>query len=313
MQVRQIIKSGTFIAAIFALCQLNAQTDSTEQNPPADSSQIPVEEIQISDEIAAVEKTNFGSGFNIPDNWGIGLRIVNGHSTFTLPKKKLEFFIQHRFGFLSGGKEEFYGLDESNIRLGFDYGLLPKLTLGISRSNMGKMFNGYVKWGLTTQGDKSPVSATWFSDMSVSAAHPPAGLDPWYPSHRYKYTHQLMVSRVFGKQRLMLQVAPTLVHRNLVDSLGEPNDLALLSASLRLRLSRRLSITGEYNYIFNHDMRSQLQAAAGAGLEIYTGGHVFQLVFTNVSALNESQYMTMNNGDISRGDLRFGFNIVRRF
>jgi Membrane bound beta barrel domain (DUF5777) len=245
--------------------------------------------------------------------WGVGLRIVNGHSTQTLKKKKLEFFIQHRFGLLNGGKDAFFGLDESNIRLGFDYGVFDNLTLGIARSSMGKIFDGYAKFSLIKQSDLSQVSAVWFSNMAISAEHPSLQLQPFYPSHRYKYTHQLMVSHVFGDNRLMLQVTPTLVHRNLVDSLSEPNDLAMLGGSMRWRLTQRLSLTGEYQFVFNHDMRQQLQPCAGAGIEIYTGGHVFQMVFTNAAALNESQYLSMDNGNLGKGEIRFGFNIVRRF
>lgn len=252
-------------------------------------------------------------GFHVTENWGIGLRIVNGHSTFTVPKKKLDFYIQHRFGYLNQGKNGFFGLDESNIRLGFEYGVFNNLTVGIARSSMGKMYSGYGKWAFVKQSKEHPVSVTWFSEMDISAAHPANDLDPFYPSHRYKYTHQLIVAHVFGNQRLMVQVSPTLVHRNLVDSLPEPNDLALIAGALRFRINSKISLTGEYSYIVNHHMRKYLTPCAGAGIEFYTGGHVFQLVFTNAAALTESQYMGMDNGKISKGQIRFGFNIVRRF
>lgn len=248
-----------------------------------------------------------------PNHWGIGLRIVNGHSTYTIPKHKLDFYIQHRFGYMDKGSKNFFGLDESNIRLGFEYGVFNRLTLGISRSNIGKMFSGYAKWNLVKQNKEYPVSATFFSDMDISGEHKDPTLVPFYPSHRYRYTNQLILSHVFGKQRLMLQVSPTIVHRNLIDSLQEPNDLALLAMAFRIRINRTVSITGEYNYLVNHHMRTNLTGCLGAGIELYTAGHVFQLVFTNASALTESQYMTANNGSILGRQIRFGFNIVRRF
>lgn len=248
-----------------------------------------------------------------PKHWGIGLRIVNGHSTYTIPKGKLDFYIQHRFGYMDQGTKNFFGLDESNIRLGFEYGLFQSVTVGVSRSNMGKMFSGYAKWNLVKQGKENPVSATVFSDMDISGEHKDPALVPFYPSHRYRYTHQLIVSRVFGKQRFMIQAAPTIVHRNLVDSFQEPNDLALLAMAFRYRINRTVSLTGEYSYLINHNMRTNLIGCLGAGIELYTSGHVFQLVFTNAAALTESQYMTANNGSILGRQIRFGFNIVRRF
>lgn len=247
------------------------------------------------------------------DNWGIGMRIVNGQGTAVVAKQKLEFYIQHRFGYLNQGKSGFYGFDESNIRLGFDYGVTKRITLGVSRANLGKMFNGYFKWNFVTQNQENPVSVTWYSDMAISAAHKDPTLVPFFATHRFKYTHQLLISKVFGPQRFMLQLAPTLVHRNLVDSLSEPNDMALIQAAGRLRLTKKISLTGEYNFIFNHQLRTHLRACIGGGIEFYTAGHVFQIVLTNAMAMTESQFLTMDNGKIEKGQLRVGFNIVRRF
>jgi Membrane bound beta barrel domain (DUF5777) len=305
--VRQIINLTLVLIATFSQA-IHAQTDSVKIETPTEVLDTSVANLELD----TADKASIWDP-ELPNRWGIGLRIINGHSIYTLPKGKLEFCIQHRFGLLNQGKGTFYGLDESNIRLGFDYGLFDNLTIGIARTSMGKMFNGYGKLTLTKQGPQSFISAAVYSDIAVSAVHKDPALDPWYFTHRLRYTNQLILSHIFGNQRLMVQLAPTVVHRNLVDSLAEPNDLVLLASSMRLRVTKKMSITGEYHYLFHNEMRKLLHPCVGAGIEIYTGGHVFQMVFTNASALMENQYMSQTNGNIANGDLRFGFNIVRRF
>lgn len=245
------------------------------------------------------------------DLWGIGLRIINGHSAQLLEKGRLEFCIQHRFGLLSSGYDGAWGFDQSNIRLGFDYGLHKNITLGVGRAGMGKTVNGFAKFGLADQRHGRPLSIAWLSDMAYVFEKNTTGLAPWYTSHRINYTHQLLLSRTLLYNRLMIQLAPTVVHRNLVDSIRDANDVPLMVGNFRLKLNRRLSLTGEYCYIVNQRLRGQVNASAGMGLEIWTGGHVFQITFTNANTLNESRFMTQQNGDIRKGDFRLGFNIVR--
>ena len=49
-----------------------------------------------------------------------GTRIINGHSVETLVGGELEMIIGHRFGRLNDGFYELFGLDQANIRIGFD-------------------------------------------------------------------------------------------------------------------------------------------------------------------------------------------------
>ncbi|MEK0421675.1 MAG: hypothetical protein RLZZ161_1526, partial [Bacteroidota bacterium] len=156
-------------------------------------------------------------------------RIINGHGTPTLDKKQLEFCIQHRFGLLSSGYEGAWGLDQSNIRIGLDYGLNRNITIGAGRSGMGKTSNGYIKWGIVKPDgtNQYKTSITWLSDMAYVFEKNTTGLTPYYNTHRINYTHQLLVSRnfFFGRHMFMLQVAPTIVHRNLVETAADANDV----------------------------------------------------------------------------------------
>lgn len=245
--------------------------------------------------------------------WNLGLRLVNGQTTQILPKKKLEFCIQHRFGPFSSGGYNWYGLDQSTIRLGFDYGLNNQLTVGIGRASFGKTVNGYAKWAMTTEAKGSFVNATLYSSMDINGSKVTSTITPYYFTHRLRFTNQLILSKSLLKHRLWLQVAPTIIHRNLTDSIKTPNDLPFMVLSTRVKINKLISLTAEYNYTFNHDFRKNNYPAMGAGIEFYTAGHVFQVTFSNTTALNESNYLLSDNGKIAKGNFGMGFNIVRRF
>jgi hypothetical protein len=49
------------------------------------------------------------------------------------------------------------------------------------------------------------------------------------------------------------------------------------------------------------------------GFDIETGGHVFQLHFTNSTGMTERAFITNTTGDWGNGDIHFGFNISRLF
>ncbi|MBS3915963.1 MAG: hypothetical protein KG003_15810 [Bacteroidetes bacterium] len=314
--MQKTIKNLFLPIIVFVTCTLGAQTDSTY----SDSIAITVPDTVIYPENAEIPIQNIAENQENNSNskssnnwWGNGLRIVNFQSTKVLEKGQLDFCIQHRFGYLSQGKSNFFGLDESNYRLGFDYGLINHLTIGVGRSNVGKILNGYFKWEIVKQNETVPFSVSLLEDLGVSLAHPPSGLEPYYWTHRLKYTSQLIIAHVFGDSRFMIQIAPTVVHRNFTDSATEPNDLLSLTSDLRFRITKGISITGEYGFLFPRDYRNQLRTAAGAGVEFYTARHVFQLLVSNAYYMNEANILTMQNGNISKGEIRFGFNVVRSF
>jgi len=244
-------------------------------------------------------------------------RIINGHGTPTLGKKELEFCIQHRFGLMSSGYEGAWGLDQSNIRIGLDYGLNHNITIGAGRSGMGKISNGYIKWGILKPDgtNQYKTAVTWLSDMAYVFEKNATGLNPYYNSHRINYTHQLIISRNFylGRHMFMIQLAPTLVHRNLVETAADANDVPLLVGNVRYRINDWVHLTGEFVQAFNNRLAQSSTPAAGVGLEFWTAGHAFQLTCSNANALNEFRYMTGDNGRFGNGDIRLGFNIVRRW
>lgn len=242
-----------------------------------------------------------------------GTRLINGHSIETRPRGVLDVLISHRFGRLNTGGYQFFGLDESNVRLGVDYGVTDVLNVGFARNSFEKTFDGFIKYKLLRQHtDKMPVSALAFASGALTTLKTgdPDG-EPDFNS-RLTFSYQVIIARKFTPA-LSLQISPTLVHRNTVREPGEPNDIVALGGGGRIKLTQRLSLNAEYYHMLNAPSGAVMKNSVAVGFDIETGGHVFQLHFTNSRAMNEKGFITETTDDFFEGDIRFGFNISRTF
>ena len=241
----------------------------------------------------------------------MGTHVINGHSTKTKGKGALDFLIYHRFGPVNSGIEEFFGLDQANMRLGFEYGISDVFDLGIGRSTYEKTYDGYVKWKLIRQqqGGGSPFNMVLFSSIAIGTND--TGNDV-STSDRIGYTFEFLFSRKFGKN-FTLQLMPGVVHLNAVPTAMDNNDIYFTGIAFRYKLTPSLALTGEYYYRFNPIESVETFDAIGIGFDIETGGHVFQLHFTNARPTFEKGFITDTRDDFWNGDIRFGFNISRTF
>lgn len=244
-----------------------------------------------------------------------GTRIINGHSVETVAGGDLQFIISHRFGTLNSGAYNFFGLDESTIRLGLEYGLTDRIEIGVGRSSFEKTYDGFGKYRLLRQSSglrTMPVSMTAFTSVAARTLRSPDPTRDYVFSTRLSYTYQLLIARKFG-ERTSLQLSPTLVHHNLVEARQDQNDIYALGFGGRQKLSNRIALTGEYFYLLPGRMSDQVYNSLSAGLDIETGGHVFQLHVTNSKGMIEKFFVSETFGSWGRGDLYFGFNVVRNF
>ncbi|SNC75350.1 hypothetical protein SAMN06265337_2830 [Hymenobacter gelipurpurascens] len=244
-----------------------------------------------------------------------GTRVVNGHSVETPGAGTLIFLISHRFGTLNSGAYNFFGLDQATIRLGLEYGLTDRLTVGVGRSSLEKTFDGFLKYRALRQSTgraASPVSVTLLSATALtSLRYADEGFDHSFP-RRLTYTWQALVARKINSS-LSLQLSPTVVHRNLVDAEADDNDVYALGFAGRQKLTKRLAFTLEYYYRLPNSRASGLRDALAAGIDIETGGHVFQLHVTNSKGMIEPLFVPRTSGDFFKGDIYFGFNVARNF
>lgn len=244
-------------------------------------------------------------------------RIMNGHSIERMPSGQLDFRISHRFGKINSGPYEFFGLDQANIHFGLEYGITDWLMIGVGRGTYEKTVDGFAKFSILRQSSGArviPVSLTFFSSVALKTVK---WTDPErtnYFTSRLAYVSQILIARKIS-QGFSLQVTPSYVHRNLVATALDPNDLFAVGAGGRMKLTKRISFNAEYYYIINPGtyLTQQTYNPLSVGFDIETGGHVFQLIFTNSVAMIEKGFIGETTGDWLKGDIHFGFNISRVF
>ena len=248
-------------------------------------------------------------------------RVINSHSLENTAHGVLDFKINHRFGMLSSGGNEFFGLDQAEIRLGLDYGITDRLMIGIGRSGYLKTLDGFVKYKLLRQCDQgcgTPITLALVAGSSFTHAReadvPGSAPDrTFYYSHRFAYNLQMIVGRKFS-ETFSFQLMPGVVHRNLTALKEEPNDILNIGGAGRYKLTRRLALNAEYFYVLpDQGPRDAYQNSLSIGFDIETGGHVFQLHFTNSTGMFERAVITETTGDFFKGDIHYGFNISRVF
>ena len=242
-----------------------------------------------------------------------GSRLINGHTVQTRKEKELEFLISHRFGRINSGGYEFFGLDGANIRIGLEYGLTRYLTVGVGRNSYDKTYDGLLKIKALRQsaGVKAvPFSLVYFTSIAYKTLRDQEGFED--TSSKLAYTHQVLIARKFNPS-FSLQLMPTLVHRNKVEEVNGENDQFALGVGGRVKLSKRLSFNMEYYYRYDAPDNENLFNSLAIGFDIETGGHVFQLHFTNSRTMIERGFITETTGDFFGGDIHFGFNVSRVF
>jgi hypothetical protein len=242
-------------------------------------------------------------------------RIINGNSMEMLPTGVLDFRILHRFGEISGGGYELFGLDQASMRMGLDYGVTKNIMVGLGRSTFRKEVDGFVKYRLLWQskGKKNiPVSVLWASGININGLHEPVPNVETNFNRRLAYYHQLMVGRKFS-EKFSLQVSSVLLHRNITTGIVDPNNVFAIGLGGRWKFTKRVALTWDGYYTVNKFINRIENMPLSVGIDIETGGHVFQLHFSNSTGMNERAFLIDGNGDLSSGNIRFGFNISRWF
>lgn len=247
-------------------------------------------------------------------------RLINGQTIETVGKNQLNFWISHRFGAINSGFiDNFFGLDEARIRLGLEYGITSQLTVGIGRSSQEKMYDFYGKYKLLRQSNSMPITLTLYGSNAISTMATGSTLESgtvmkYYDNiERMTYTGQVLLARKFS-ERFSLQIMPTILHFNRAETSNTPNNMVALGVGGRMKLSKRLSISGEYYYAdFNRPANSNYHNSLALGFDIETGGHVFQFHLTNSRGMIERQFIAQTTKQWSDGGIFYGFNIARSF
>ncbi|HNK28750.1 MAG TPA: DUF5777 family beta-barrel protein [Ferruginibacter sp.] len=242
-------------------------------------------------------------------------RLINGHTVENVAAGVLDVKISHRFGKLNSGGYELFGLDNASMRMGLDYGITRYLMVGIGRSTFEKTYDAFFKLKLFRQSNgrrKMPFTISYVPTIALKTLkYEDPDRKNYYTSRLY-FSHQLLIGRKFS-EGTSLQLMPTYIHRNLVKYAAESNDLFAIGIGGRQKITRRVSINAEYYYQLPGYRLNGTSNSLSLGFDIETGGHVFQLHFTNSRGMNERTFISETTGLWEKGDIYFGFNISRVF
>ncbi|HCR77960.1 MAG TPA: hypothetical protein DIW37_16450 [Chryseobacterium sp.] len=238
------------------------------------------------------------------------LQIVTGQSTKLPAKNEWYIVVAHRFGDVSKGFKDFFGLDDASTKLGVIYGVTDGVSVSLSRETNLKTFEGGVKYRLVKQNENAPVDIVGYNVLAVNTDLSKDNYPHLQFGDRLSYLTQALISRRFS-DKFSLQLTPSYVHKNLYEPTIEDKNQFLAGLGGRYKISKRVSINAEYFVNFNN--HSFYKNPLSLGMDIETGGHVFQLLFTNSQLNSDIGYLTNAAGKWDKGQIFFGFNLYRVF
>lgn len=242
-----------------------------------------------------------------------GLKIVNFESTKLVGKKDFTFIVSHRFGSIENGINTFFGLDDAVTRLNFVFGISDGLNIGFSRSSFQKIYETSLKYRLLRQEKNGfPFTIVGFNALLINTSLDKDNLPQLEFKHRVGYTAQLLISRKMNTN-LSLELAPTFFHDNYVVVDEQDNSQFALGFGGRYKLGKRWSFNADYGWHLNRASSSPFKNPFSIGLDLETGGHVFQMHFTNAQPMNTNGFLGQGTGDWTDGTIFFGFNLSRTF
>ena len=242
-------------------------------------------------------------------------RVVYGQSVENPANGNLLFLVQHNFGAVNSGASEFFGLDKATIRLGFEYGINDRFSVGIGRSTWQKTIDGFVKAKIlrqSTGAQNTPVTVSYMGSMAVRTLKWEDQSRNNYLTNGLSFVHQLLIARKFSNA-FSFQLSPTIIHKNLVATTSDKNTSFACGFGGRYKLTQRTSVNAEYFYYPESQTSLKRNDVLSVGFDIETGGHVFQLHISNADAMFDRAFITETSGSWSKGDIYFGFNISRAF
>lgn len=274
-------------------------------------------------------------------------RVINAHSIETVKAKTIDVRISHRFGNIystrndNDGPDSFFGFDNvADVRLAAEYGITDDVMIGIGRSQMQNLIDGFVKWRFYTQttDNKRPLSLAFFGNIAINPSRkfviyanvkdslykpvPANNFEPVYgPTkqffHRLSYTAQLIIARKFSPS-VSIELLPTYVHRNFVRDPLDENAIFALGVAGRFKVSKRVAIIADYFYVFSPYRYNNLGSVPfhmpiSVGVEIETGGHVFHIDVSNARGIISNNFLTESPDSWEYAEIKLGFNISRVF
>lgn len=236
-------------------------------------------------------------------------RVINSHSVNNLPKGQLDFRMNHRFGEIKGGLNELLGLDYASTSFSLDYTVNENILVGIRRSRFEKTYELYSKYNLIKQKEGNNFSLSLLVDLSYKSQELNNTVFKYKTAYRFDYLYQIILAKQISN--IYLQLNPTLIHYNLIKNKKDNNNLFALGLAIEYNISKNISFLGEYNYSFGK-IQHETYNPISIGINYETYNHTFQLIITNSTQMSEKGVIGQTYGNITKGELYFGFNMSKK-
>lgn len=243
----------------------------------------------------------------------MGTRFINLHSANVAQKNELQMLIQHRFGDISGGFYDFFGLDYASMRLGFEYGITNDLNLGIGRSNYRKTFDSFIKYRILEQSSSMPLTLT----ATVAGSFPTIKdvIPEEYESFGEKASGNVQLHIAKSFKSFGFQVSPGYIGTGYFpdeNNVYSSYSFFTLGFGGSARLAKKVTVNIEYLYRFEDEIDNTNPLSAS--IDIGTSGHLFQIMISNVQQMYDQGIITNpSGGNWTEGHLFLGFNLIRAF
>ncbi len=244
-----------------------------------------------------------------------GLQICNMQSTKLPAQGEWYMVVSHRFGDLTQGLKNFFGMDNALTKVGGIYGVTNWLSFGASRQTYNKIYELTAKYKFANQLERGfPITIVGYNTMDINSGLQKAANPGIKFTDRLAYSSQLLISRKFSDS-FSFEIAPIYLHKNLYEYGVEQKNQYFMGVGARYKLSKRLSVNLEYaaRMIIVEGFVTPYHNPLSVGLDIETGGHVFQLVVSNSQPMNDVAVFSNTTGNWNGGSLYFGFNMYRVF
>jgi len=243
---------------------------------------------------------------------------INLYTVEPLAKGELHYSIMHTFGEVNSGVSNLWGIDQgANVRFSFEYGINNSLSLGFGRSSLDKMYDFSSRISLLKQArdNSKPVSVSFVPSVGINTSGFGFLNEDYTLSDRLNFGFSLPIARKFSND-LSLQLSPILVHFNRVGNelnIADPEVNTYYSVGFagRYRVTPRTALS--WQYVPPLTDAQNLNSNLAIGVDIETGGHVFQMFFTTSRSLNDQYLLAGTNGNFFDREFRFGFNVNRLF
>lgn len=240
-----------------------------------------------------------------------GTHISIGHSVETRKKNTLEISVMTRYWNVENSSGQSFIADRMCSRVGLDYGISDRLTIGFGSGNPNGIVDTYLKYRLLRQTDdnRNPFSISLLQTATYRTRFLNNIESRGSTGDKFAFTSQALIARKFTRD-FSLQISPTFIHRTSSRSALDDHNHFAVGFGGRYKLSNHVSLVSEYYYVANKLESRQTYGAFVLGANWEVSKLLLQFKMTNNPIFSEDTFIvqTFNNFNFDDGNFFFGFH-----